>query len=180
MFLKRILFASSLISLLMGSQAIYADGLYMGPSVLVQHISASHSNFTGLSPRLGFGYQGLSDDFYLAGEIFAVPTTITFSDNHGSHSSARVTHSFGASLLPGIVLDNQMIGFARLGIVNTEFSGPNVNKNGGQLGVGVQGAITPNWSYRAEYIYTSYRSIAGLGSAKSNEIGLGAIYQFLG
>jgi opacity protein-like surface antigen len=157
----------------------FAGDFYLGPTLLVQKISASHSSFSGAHPRFSVGYGGLLDNYYLAGELFAIPATATFSNkvNNGG-ISAKVTRSFGVSILPGLVLNRLLIGYLRFGVVTSKFTSPNTMKMGGQAGVGLQTGFNEHWDLRGEYIYTAYKSIAKLGTPKSYEIGIGVIYRW--
>jgi opacity protein-like surface antigen len=177
--MKKIALISSILAASISTAAI-ANGVYLGPSVLVKHISASHSSYNGLNPRLSLGYGDMmNESFYLAGEIFAAPITATFSDIHRNGAqSTKITRSFGASIIPGMLLNEQLIGYLRFGVISSKFSGPNVTKTGGQIGFGLQGALTETISLRGEYNYTAYKKISGLGSPKTNEVGIGLMFKF--
>ncbi len=164
--------------ILTASTGIFADNYYISPAVLVQHISASDSSFWGAHPRLALGYDTKCDRYYFAGELFAIPATATFADNSNPGAvHARATRSYGASFLPGIYLNNILVGYLRLGAVGSKFTEPDATKIGGQVGFGLQTFLNDCWDLRAEYIFTKYENIAGLGAPKSNEIGVGAIYR---
>jgi len=44
------------------------------------------------------------------------------------------------------------------------------------LGIGYHILLNRYWSGRAEYIYTAYQSVNGLGSPKSNQMGFSLLY----
>ncbi len=162
------------------SSSVFAGSLYIGPTLLAQNTTASHSNFSGIRPRVALGYAGTMDNYYLAAEFFVIPTTVTLSNvvNQGGVST-KTTRSYGASLLPGIMFNDKLLGYLRLGAMSSSFSSPKVMKTGYQAGFGLQTGLTKNWDLRGEYIYTAYSSaMPNLGAPKSNELGLGVIYRF--
>lgn len=171
------LIACSILAALISSTA-FAGNVYIGPSAFLQYVSGSHTNYTGIHPQLSLGYGDLSNNIYLAGEIFAAAGNLTINDSHNRASrSAKITRTFGASFIPGMMLNEKVLGFLRLGIVNSKFNGPNTTKTGGQIGVGLQTSLNPCWDIRGEYDFSAYRSMSGIGSPKVNEIGVGVIYK---
>lgn len=165
----------------MGSAA-YAGNIYMGPALFLQDNTTNSSNYRGLHPRLSVGYAEMYQDIYLAGELFGVPASATLADNNnnGAAASARSTRSFGASILPGGMLTENVLAFARLGIINTLFPSPNTSRTGAQVGAGLQTCLTSHWDLRVEYIFTAYKTVPTLGSVKADQVGLGLVYKVLG
>jgi hypothetical protein len=158
----------------------YAGNLYLGPTLFVQDNIAGRSNYRGLHPRMSLGYADSFEDFYLSGEIFAVPFSATLQDNGNGGDSARTTRTYGASLLPGAMITQHILGYVRLGVVTSVFSGPNTSRAGAQMGLGLQTCLTPYWDLRAEYNYTTYRSAPDIGAIKSDQMGVGLIYKVIG
>ena len=174
--MKKIAFSSLFLALL--STNSFAGNFYLSPSIFGQRVAAPNSTFWGVRPHFAFGYGQLTPDYYLGGEVFSSPTVWATSDSHVSGAlSAKITSSYGIDVMPGIIFEPQIIGYAIIGLVNSKFAGPGTTKNGGQLGLGVQTSLSQNWDVRAEYIFTAYKSISGLGSPRSNEIGVGLVYQ---
>lgn len=167
---------------LFSCHAAQAGNIYLGPEVFVQANTTPSSNYRGLFPRLSVGYAQLFDkDFYLALEAFGVPTMATLADNHNNGAvSARSTRSIGASIIPGGMLTENVLAFARVGVLNTQFTAPNSARWGGQIGVGLQTSLTPYWDLRAEYIYSAYKTVPTLGAVKSDQMGVGLIYKVIG
>ena len=161
------------------STGALANGFYLGPSLLVQNISAVHSSYTGIHPRISGGYGGMVDNVYFAAELFSIPATatITSSTNRGA-ASAKATYAYGVSVLPGILISPRLIAYLRVGVVSSHFTQLNAMKTGVQAGIGLQGSLDAHWSLRGEYIYTSYQSMGRLATPRANEVGLGAIYRF--
>lgn len=158
----------------------YAGNLYLDPMLFVQDNIASNSNYRGLHPRMSVGYADSYEDFYLSGEIFAVPFSATLQDHKSGSDSARTTRTYGASLLPGMMITQHVLGYVRLGVVTSVFSGPNTSRAGGQMGLGLQTCLTPYWDLRAEYNYTTYRSAPDIGAIKSDQMGVGFVYKVIG
>lgn len=176
MFHKRI-GCALLSATLIGSAA--AGNFYLGPTFYLQYNSAAHSNFIGWHPQIELGYHAKSEKFYLAGEIFEGPGTINVRENHnGTTVGAKSTQSFGVSILPGVRVNEQTVAYARLGAANTHFTGPNESRNGGLVGFGLQSYFAEGWDIRGEYVFTAYSSMPRLGSVKSHQVGVGAIYNF--
>lgn len=171
---KRIL-AASLLAL---SLQAFAGSIYFGPTLFIQNTTSQEDNYRAFHPRLSVGYWDLLDCFYLAGELFVVPTTITIYESNTLRSeSARTTYSYGLSFLPGLLLTKDIVAYLRLGYSATRFYGPDATKSGGQFGVGLQSDLTENWSIPGEYIYTAYSNISYLGSPHTDQYGLGLIYK---
>ncbi len=175
MYQKRIL--CGLISTLVCTST-FAGGFYLGPSVFFQDISAKYSSFTGARPRVAVGYGTNADNFYIAAEVFASPVVKTFSNSNRNAVTAKATQVYGVSVLPGMMLNDQFMGFLRIGVVSARFAGPSTSRKGFMGGAGIQTNLVGGWEVRGEYDYAAYQSVSGLGSPKSNEIGVGVIYQF--
>lgn len=179
--LKNKLLAAGLIALASYCTTAAADSaFYIGPSLLYSYTGASGTHFQGLSPRMSFGYGGtLTDSFYLGGELFAIPGQVPLSNSTSNGSSSlRTSRSFGASIIPGIMLDNCNMVYARVGIVNSYFLTPGSTSTGAQVGVGIATNIAPKWDLRGEYIYTAYRSISDIGSPHSSQVAVGVVRRF--
>ncbi len=154
--------------------------VYIGPTLLVQDISANQASFRGLHGRASLGYADWSNKYYFAGELFYIPATMTLSDIRGNANgpTAKASNSFGASLLPGTLIYKQILGYLRLGLISSRFVAPNSMKLGAQLGLGLQTRLTSQIALRGEYIYTGYGSVSQIGTPNSNEFGVGFIYFF--
>ncbi len=176
---KHILKAFSLF--ILSASTVYAGNLYLGPALFLQDNTTTYSNYRGLHPRLSVGYAEMFEDFYLAIEGFGVPVTGTITDNHnnGLSASARSTRSFGGSILPGALITENVLAYARIGVVNTLFPSPNTSRAGGQVGLGLQSSLTTHWDMRVEYIFTAYKTVPTLGSVKSDQVGVGLVYKVL-
>lgn len=177
--LKRLLTLCALASVC--SSAVFAGNLYLGPSLFVQDNTDPTSNYRGVHPRLSVGYADTYEGFHWAGEVFAVPFSATLADNHSNGAtSARSTRSYGASFLPGMMMTDSILAYLRAGVVSTQFSGPNTSRAGGQIGLGLQTCLSTYWDFRAEYIYTAYKTVPIIGAVKSDQVGIGLVYKVLG
>lgn len=160
----------------------YAGVFYMGPSLQYESVKADNGDsYQTLSPRLTVGYgKKIQFPYYVAGELFAVAGNI---QGHPSNSSLKNTPSVGASLLPGFMLDDHTFLYGRLGVISTHFSTANSYTWGGQVGFGIETAITDSWDIRSEYIFTQYGNInsnesSSIGAPHSNMIAIGLIHHF--
>jgi|GEM_PF-1336311 len=166
------------------TQASLCEGLskaqgkfYVGPSLLIEQISASGSRFRGIHPRISLGYIDISNRYFFGTEIFTIPATLSLSSTRKYHGrSAKDSSTLGFSLLPGARLYKDYYGYARFGIVTTKFTVPNASALGIQGGLGIQKALDHQWQIRGEYVLTSYNSVSELGNPTANEIGVGLIY----
>ena len=156
-----------------------AGQLYLGPTLLLSHMSASNSSAVLLNPRLSIGYGTEVRKYYFAGEVTASPLTIAITNNQNNNApTAKTYSSYGISFLPGIKIRETWIAYGRLGAVSTRFEAPNTYAVGMMIGAGAMMPITPLWDVRAEYIFSTWRTMQGIGSPKSNAVGLGLTYKF--
>src|SRR5579872_3675209 len=119
------------------ASSAFADYIYVGPTALINTTTASNSNYRDLSPRLSLGYNYEMDTgFDVAGEITVDLLSLNISNNEqGSAPSAKVSRTFGASLIPSTMINDEVRGFVRLGVVNSKFEGPSSTASGGQVGI---------------------------------------------
>lgn len=168
-----ILAASSSVAL-----AAYAPAPYLGASVgLVNNSSNSDTSidYRGITGNISLGYGGIvSPNFYLAGEIYGVPGSISVTGS----SSLKTSWGVGASVLPGVMINDRTIGYARLGVIESRFSGPGTSRLGGQAGLGMQANVCQNWDVRGEYVYTKYNTVRGISSPNSDAFNVGVVYRF--
>lgn len=161
------------------SSLTYAGNYYLSPTIFLERVAGSQTNYTNLRPELALGYSAMPHSLYMAGEVFIVPFAADISDNHNLTTfTAKDSLSLGASFLPGFMMYDSVLMYARLGAVLTRFNSPHVFTTGAQIGLGVQPKLIDNWSMRVEYDFTMYRKLAGMGSPKSNQLGLGLVYKF--
>jgi len=156
----------------------WAGSFYLGPALTYEALKAGRIHYQGLSPVLYIGYgDWVREWLYIAGEIFGSPKSIDINNEPKNGVSLKTKYTYGASLIPGINLDDMIMAYARLGFVSAKFQDLNERKGGSQMGLGLDGKIMDCWSIRAEYVYTMYSSVSGVGSLRSDEFTLAAIYQ---
>ncbi len=154
----------------------YYNGPYLGVSLGDRvNYTSTPTVYNGLEGNLSAGYAFVMESFYFAGEIFVGDSAVL--QNYANNGSARSTWSYGLSLIPGILMNDTVLGYLRLGILNTNFTTNNNNATGGQVGLGLQTAITERWDLRGEYIYDFYRSVSYIGNPKSAQFNLGLVYK---
>lgn len=125
---------------------------------------------SGLYGNVFGGYGRFFDWFYIAGEIF-----VGFSDAdehfniNGYSSSLYLRSSYGASILPGVMVNHLGLLYMRVGYIRTFFQ---YSETGGrigdlrrtewgnslQMGVGLQTTLYGHFDIRTEYTYADYTS----------------------
>jgi len=157
----------------------FMGGAYLGFSVASRvNYTSSPAVYNGLEGTLLGGYGWLWDQWYAALEIFVQDST-QITNNTSSVGSAKSSWGYGLSILPGYMLVDNVLGYLRLGIVETRFSTRSSNLLGGQIGLGLDTALCNNWDLRAEYVYSFYNSISNHGgNPKSQQFNLGLVYKF--
>lgn len=165
----------------------------------------THLSGTGLFGSIFGGYGWNRNAFYLAGEINANASSVSFDSSnyefvHSNFADThyKIEHSFGVSLLPGYLLTDATLFYARVGYANgyfkistTDSSLANVHKNlsGLRLGLGVNQSFTQQLGARMEYNHISYQStsfsivdglttIATRISPETNQVEFSLFYKF--
>lgn len=176
--LKKIALASAMTALTISTA--HAAAFYAGPSLDLINNTSPNGSYRGIQPTLHVGYSDMmSTCGYLAGEIFATPGGFQIGDNTPGGDTLKSTYAYGASFIPGYLITDNVVGFLRLGIVATNFTGSSSNVTGGQGGLGLQTALTKEWRLYMEYDFTAYKSSNNIGSVKTDQFMLGVNYQFL-
>ena len=167
----------------------FGGGAYVGLDVgLRTNYSSNPSAYKGVEGTLLAGIGFLArNGLYLAEEIFIADGAQLqgYSNTDDSKPGVKSSWSVGLSLLPGYLILDNVLGYARLGVVKTYFSNAGGNANGGQAGLGLQVALTQSWDLRGEYIYSFYGSPSGScaspndSAVKSDQFNIGAIYKFM-
>ena len=222
--LRKILLTSGLLSLTLitPSFAGFYTGAAIGPEgarfsqkAFVTQTGASflstvdteqHSGVGGFGSIFA-GYSGTHERFYLAGELNANLSTLKYSQGNneyffGSYSRTifRINRSFGASILPGYLVTNNTLLYARLGYTNghlkvsegdTSIGSFHKDLDGFRYGVGMQHALTPRLAIRMDYSQIDYKSVnratfdpVGVVTKQTKispytaQVAFGLIYQF--
>lgn len=188
--LKKIIL-TSLIAAVTTSVAIANTAPYVGASIGITtntaNVKANGSEFTGGAYRgvpvnLFAGYGGVvNQNFYLAGELSGTVGTMNISDN----TQLKTTYGLGASIIPGVMLSDHTLAYARAGVVRSRFSNDGGNtQTGGQLGLGMQTCVAQNVDLRGEYDFVAYKSKNDtLGSTttstapRADQFTLGLVYK---
>lgn len=190
--LKKFLVASSILALT-SSVALATPTPYIGASLGITTNTSSKvavgntptmtitqpGNFRGMPFNVFAGYGGMvNQSFYVAGEIFATAATGEFTSNNG----IKTTYGYGASFIPGVMLSDHTLAFARAGLVRSRFSSASATQTGGQVGLGLQTSLTQNVDLRGEYDFTAYRSFNNshgpVSSPRTDAFNLGLVYKF--
>jgi opacity protein-like surface antigen len=141
-------------------------------------------SYRGVPFNVFAGYGGvISDNFYLAGELSGTAGTANISNND---TGLKTSYGLGASVIPGIKLSENSLLYARAGVVRTHFPSAE-NRNGGQLGLGLQTSLTQNIDIRTEYDFVAYKSIdvknatghkVASFAPRSDQFNVGLVYKF--
>lgn len=155
--------------------AYYYHGPYMGITIGDKiNYTARPTTYNGLEGTVAAGYAFLNQNFYLAGEIFAGDSVSL--QNYANNGNARSTWSYGASIIPGTLITDKVMSYLRAGVIRTRFT-TDSTVTGGQVGVGIQTAISPAWDLRGEYDYNFYRHVNHIGNPKAGQFNIGLIYK---
>lgn len=179
--LRKILFASSIIAISTGvamAQPVPYIGAGLGVNVNTSSKGAAGS-YRGMPVNVFAGYGGnIDQNFYLAGEFTGTLTNATMNNN----GIAKSTYGYGVSVLPGVMLSDHTMAFARAGVVRTHFQkAHNKMITGGELGVGLQTSVTQNVDVRGEYDYVSYKKYSSQGinvNPRSDQFNVSLVYKF--
>ncbi len=153
--LKKVIFSAVLLGL---SSVASADVIpYAGISTGVTTTTGNHfSGFRGMPFNVFAGVGGVvSDSFYLAGELTGTLATAEITDSN----ALKTTYGYAASIIPGVMLSDHTLAFARAGVARARFSEASTTRTGGQFGLGLQTSLTQNVDLRGEYDFTAYQSI---------------------
>jgi opacity protein-like surface antigen len=131
-------------------------GAGLGVTTNTQNSSSLFGSYRGVPFNVFAGFGGVvTESFYLAGEVAGTLGTAVVSD----YGSLKTTYGYGVSILPGVMLSDHTLAFARAGVVRSRFSEVSQTQTGGQFGVGLQTGLTQNLDLRGEYDFTAYRKI---------------------
>jgi len=182
---KKILLSLSMLAATAGVVLAAGPAPYVGAGLGVTTNTTNNGMFgsyRGVPFNVLAGYGGvISDSFYLAGELNGTVANAELNNN----GVVKTTYSYGASILPGVMLSDHTVAFARAGIVRSRFSDLSKNQTGGQFGLGLQTGLTQNVDLRGEYDFSAYRSVsqkfAGYNfssSPRQDAFNLSLIYKF--
>lgn len=174
---KKIIIVSAILAT--SSTLAFADSApYVGVGLGIDNNTSNNSSFRGVPGTILAGFGGtVNPSIYLGGEVFANLFTGVL-DNNSRNYSLRSTYSYGASFMPGVVVRDHSMVFARLGVLETRFTSLSSSAaSGGQVGLGLQTSLTQNWDLRGEYDYAFYNKVGGV-SPVSDQFNLGLIYKF--
>lgn len=171
--IKKIILSCFMCSVVSG--VAFADGKsYVGGSLGVTNLGYTQYKggkiTAGPIGKLfgGYGYTfGENHKFYLGGEL-----NLDLARYTNTHSNTN--YALGASFIPGIMLTNNTMVYARLGVQANRFNDSgNSIQFGNQLGFGLQTKISKNWDVRAEYI-----NVSNVATKHDSQLLLGLLYNF--
>jgi outer membrane immunogenic protein len=138
-------------------------------------VDKEHFAGMGVFGSLFAGYARTYNRYYLAGEININSSSVKYQlvNDEYAHSTFAKTYfnlrySEGVSLLPGYLLSENTLVYARIGYMNGKLkiveSDPtimssNKNRSGIRYGLGMQHSFTPRLALRMDYSQVSYQSV---------------------
>lgn len=151
-------------------------------NVKVDSENLALGNFRGVPFNVFAGYGGvISQNYYLAGEAFGTITNANLS----ADASLKTTWSYGAAIVPGLMLSDHTLAYVRAGILRTRFSKADETRDGAQLGLGMQTSLTQAIDLRGEYDFVAYRkvneTIDGVNlrvTPRADQFNLSLVYKF--
>ena len=178
--MKKIILASAMLVATI-SVASANSAPYVGTSLGVNSNTSTHANggsggaYRGIPLKVFAGYGGIiSETFYLAGELTATLGSAEISNkNH-----MKTSYGYGLSALPGVMVNDETLAFARVGYVRSRFANVTKMSSGAQLGFGMQTSVTQHVDLRGEYDFTSYANAGAIKSPRTDEFNLGMVYKF--
>jgi opacity protein-like surface antigen len=159
---------------------VYA-GFYLGTGAKFSSVKPHHTSFIGGSPQWTLGFDNtFANSFFGALEIYAdYPYGTINTFRNIPVTNIRLNSTFGASFLPGWIVDEDVSIFLRLGGVASDFSTYNKSLKGYELGGGMNYCLWDGISLRLEYDFVKYRELNSIvGHPKANEGLIGFIYRF--
>jgi opacity protein-like surface antigen len=175
---KKLLSAS--VALAFAAVAVSASAApYVGFGTGVITNTATNTNYRGMPGNIFLGYgANIGQGVYLAGEVTGRFGAVTITDN-----GLKSTYVYGLSFIPGLMISEHTLGYARIGLSRTHFSpqapGQSATVAGINLGFGLQTGLTQNWDLRGEYVYTASRSVTNVsGNPRTDETTLSLVYKF--
>lgn len=186
--LKKLFLASAIAA---AASSAVAGAPYVGAGIGIINNSANVKSNAGVSSTLGAyrgmpfnlyaGYGGIvNQNFYLAGELNGTVGTANITDSN--NTGLKSTYGLGASILPGVMLSDRTLAYARAGVVRTRFpDNSGSTRTGGQFGLGMQTSMVQNVDLRGEYTFVAYQSkntSFGSLAPRSDQFNLSLIYKF--
>lgn len=179
---KKMIFLSSFLLFNNGVYAVSnfpAIKFYLGPGVSFQTRQSDDVRNISWHPRIQAGIGApLKYWFYLGAEAYYDPVTINQSNNEVAGVNLKTTHNYGASIIPGVILDSMFMAYLRLGAVTTHFNYPDISKTGQEGGAGLEVRIVDCLSLRAEYDYVYYHNVTSIGIVRSNNYATALLWRF--
>lgn len=161
-------------------------GASFGPRVNNTGAPSAYQGLEGFVSA-GWGWM-INQDIYLAGEFWVGDSIKLKNYNAAGDGSPRSTWDAGFSVLPGFMLTDTILAFARAGVQRAHFRAQppdpcNCNsgttRNGWHVGIGGQSNLCGRWDIRGEYTYQQYTNVTSIGTPRGSVFTLGLIYKFV-
>lgn len=191
---KKILLVSAIAALTSAHVAMANPSPYIGGGIGITNNSSTvkindgdnyaGGSFRGVPVNLFAGYGGnVNENFYLAGEVFGTVGTFNLTKNN---SGLKTDYTYGAAIIPGVMLSEQTLAYGRVGILKSHFpDASSNNRAGAQFGAGLQTTLAQNIDLRGEYDYIAYKSTTARSggnkftfSPRADQFNVGLVYKF--
>lgn len=152
-------------------------GVVVNTSDDAENVGEAAANYRGMPITIMGGYGAdVGNAFYLGGEVLFTPSTGELSSSQGN--DLKTTYGYGLSFIPGIRVSENVLGYARFGLLQTHYEEQGSNVSGAQFGVGLQASLTQHWDMRGEYNVTSYNNVKNISALRSDQFNIGVVYRF--
>ncbi len=166
----------------MANHSYFKTGPYVGASTgPLINITGAPTTYVAMEGTLSAGWGHLwNQRTYLAGEVFGGSSArVRNYPTAGTGFNVRSTWSYGADVLPGLMVNDNVLAYLRAGVIRRRFSGMETERTAWRAGVGGETNIYKDLDIRAEYIYSLYQSIPGIGKPQTNQFNLGLVKKFM-
>lgn len=159
---------------LMGSIAHAGSNIYVGAGTGVNVNTANEQSARHIPLNVFAGVGATANQsFYVGAEANATLTDLGLKDR-GIQSS----YSYGASVLPGVMIGKNSLIYGRAGLVKTRFPDDHATRLGTNFGGGLQTSLAQNIDVRAEYDFLNYDDFANHKNPRSDQAHMDLIYKF--
>lgn len=148
-------------------------------------LDLGNDGFDGeLNAGLGWVFQ---DHYYLGAEVFGDVTNTKISV---ADESVKNKYNYGIDLVPGVKISDSTMLYGKVGYVRGKFTADanvegynfsdSTNRNGLQLGLGMETMITNNVSAKLEYDYNYFSKFSDTDTRPVvDQVKLGVAYHFM-
>ncbi len=146
------------------------------------------ATYNGIEGQVSAGWGHLNyQNIYIGGEFFGGTSAI--SKNMVPHNkgiySVKSTWGYGFDLMPGLLINDLVLGYLRIGVNQLNFPDLHTTPTGYRLGLGGQTNVYKNLDLRAEYVFNQYKPsgvinhLGGINRLDAELFNIGIVYKFV-